>query len=129
MKNPRLIVMDGAQWIEAEVSVGGVNYRTAMCPADWRWRSALPGDVWEPKPRSAGKQFPVLDSMGRSAVMECEKVIIMQHHIPDKAALVRTADGRQRTIKWSDLKRRWQPTTERPLPRRAASATREAALG
>lgn len=116
----RLVMLDSSPWIEDEVSFNGTVFRTAACPADWKWKTAQPGDIWEPKPRKAGKEIDYRDAMGRARSMSCDYLTIMQHHNADKAAMVRDSGGRIRMIKWASLKRYWRPTTERQLPRKAA---------
>lgn len=118
----RLITFGDSKWIEDSVTVGGKTFRTAVCPADWKWRSAQPLDEWHPKPRKAGKEVQYTDAMGRPRTVHCAPLVIMQHHNADKAAMVRDSGGQIRLIKWASLKRHWLPVTERKLPavRRAA---------
>ena len=114
----QVVTMDGRPWIEAQVGVrDGEPVRMPICPADWKWRSAQPHDVWTPKRGKDGKQVAYTDAMGRKRTMECGPVVISQHHSGDKSARVLVGEtGIPMMIKWRSLKAHWKPITERQLP-------------
>ena len=83
---------------------------------DWRWRSAQPGDTWQPKARKAGKVVNYYNALGRHCTMDhCGPVTIEQHHAADKSAVVRTAAGHRTIMKWKSLKQHWNPAVVRTL--------------
>ena len=84
--------------------------------ADWRWRGAQPGDLWEPKRGKAGTQVRVRNAMGTTKEVLCDPLIVHQHHAADRAVLCQTEDGRWRSVRWTDFRKYWKPTVERDLP-------------
>lgn len=83
---------------------------------DWRWRSAQPRDVWQPKPRKAGKLVNYYNALGRQCIMdECNAVTVEQHHAADKSVVIRTAAGHRTIMKWKSLKQHWSPSVVRTL--------------
>lgn len=130
MKKLRVVTMDGRPWIEAEIGMeDGDPIRMPICPADWRWRSAQPHDVWVPKRGKHGKTVAYTDVMGRKRTMECGPMVISQHHSGDKSARVLVGEaGTPMMVRWRSLKTHWKPVTERKMPPLGVRSTVSAGL-
>ena len=73
----------------------------------------MPGDVWLPKPRKAGKELRLPHPMKGSIEVACEPLTVYQIHSADRAVLAQMDSGRLALIKWRDLRKNWNPETDR----------------
>lgn len=102
-----LVKRYGGEWIKSEDGL--------MERADWKWKSAQPGDMWVPKRKWEGVLLRVPSAMG-SKEYRCEPLIVKQSHNADKAMLCVDECDRLRSVKWTALRKYWKPVTVREFP-------------